>query len=157
MDSEMRSLTDLLHKISTGPISKVREMLRLAKGVLSLVLPKDSGVTLTSLFEGDHHEFLGEGAEGAPMDEVVYLLFNWKNVVGGRNCGYRVVTDFLFGDEHQWPEAGLAPLEHWLETPDSLYVIANAFNLCVVLIAQLGSTTTLPLYSYSDRPGATDA
>ncbi|KAI5682862.1 hypothetical protein M9H77_04090 [Catharanthus roseus] len=50
----------------------------------------------------------------------------------------------------QW-EDGHAPLEHWLDTPDSLYFIANAFNLCVVLIARLRSTTVLPLYSYSDR------
>ncbi|KAI5657333.1 hypothetical protein M9H77_26126 [Catharanthus roseus] len=48
---------------------------------------------------------------------------------------------------------GPAPYEHWLEAPDSLYVIANAFNLCVILIAQLGSTTVLPWYSYSNRPG----
>ncbi|KAI5683178.1 hypothetical protein M9H77_04406 [Catharanthus roseus] len=48
MDSEMRSLTDLLHQISTGPISRVREMRRLAKGVLNPVLPEDPGVTLTS-------------------------------------------------------------------------------------------------------------
>ncbi|KAI5683436.1 hypothetical protein M9H77_04664 [Catharanthus roseus] len=48
MDSEMRSLTDLLHQISTGLISKVREMHRLAKGVLNPVLPKDPGATLTS-------------------------------------------------------------------------------------------------------------
>ncbi|KAI5676841.1 hypothetical protein M9H77_07791 [Catharanthus roseus] len=116
---------------------------------------------------------------------------NWKNVIGDGNYGYQVVADFVFGDEHQWPEVrrrmlyeleysmnvylnlvGLAErvngfvhrkrwqdvrtsYEHWLETPDSLYVIANAFNLCVILIAQLGSTTVLPLYLYLDRPGGT--
>ncbi|KAI5659226.1 hypothetical protein M9H77_28019 [Catharanthus roseus] len=53
------------------------------------------------------------------------------------------------------PVDGPAPYAHWFETPDSLYIIANAFNLCVILIAQLGSTTVLPLYSYSDRPEAT--
>ncbi|KAI5658697.1 hypothetical protein M9H77_27490 [Catharanthus roseus] len=117
------------------------------------------------------------------------FISNWKNVIGDENCGYRVVTDFVFGDEHQWPEVrrrmlyesehstnlyvnlvgsevrandlvhrihwpmdGPAPYVHWFETPDSLYIIANAFNMCVILIAQLGSTTMLPLYSYSDRP-----
>ncbi|KAI5666694.1 hypothetical protein M9H77_16547 [Catharanthus roseus] len=39
----------------------------------------------------------------------------------------------------QWFD-GLAPEEHWLEIPDHLYVIANTFNFCVVLIAGLGST-----------------
>ncbi|KAI5664503.1 hypothetical protein M9H77_23826 [Catharanthus roseus] len=48
MDSKMHSLTDLLHQISTGPISKVREMYHFVKRVLSPVLPKDPGVTLTS-------------------------------------------------------------------------------------------------------------
>ncbi|KAI5668787.1 hypothetical protein M9H77_18640 [Catharanthus roseus] len=54
-----------------------------------------------------------------------------------------------------WWQEGPTPYEHWLETPDSLYVIANTLNLCVILIAQLGSTTVLPLYSYSDRLGGT--
>ncbi|KAI5648501.1 hypothetical protein M9H77_34506 [Catharanthus roseus] len=117
------------------------------------------------------------------------FISNWRNVIGDGNCGYRVVADFVFGDEHQWPEVHRqmlyelehstnlyvnlvgseervnelvhrihwlvdepAPYAHWFETPDSLYIIANAFNLCVILIAQLGSTTVLPLYSYSDRP-----
>ncbi|KAI5676476.1 hypothetical protein M9H77_07426 [Catharanthus roseus] len=216
MDSEMRSLTNLLHQISTGPISKVREMHHLAKGVLNPVLPEDPGVTLTSppeiavtkgrkktdstkrdksqadLFlvlaldmgrclvrvqgwdpvgEGDHHELLGKGAEYATVAE---------NVIGDGNCGYRVVADFVFSDEHQWPEVrrgmlyelehstnlflvhrinwlvdGPAPYAYWFETHDSLYIVANAFNLCVILIAQLGSTTVLPLYSYSDRPNGT--
>ncbi|KAI5670905.1 hypothetical protein M9H77_11269 [Catharanthus roseus] len=53
------------------------------------------------------------------------------------------------------PEDGPASHKHWLETPDLLYVIANAFNLCVMLIAQLYSTIVLPLYSYSDRPRGT--
>ncbi|KAI5659524.1 hypothetical protein M9H77_28317 [Catharanthus roseus] len=50
-----------------------------------------------------------------------------------------------------WLGDGPAPYAHWFETLDSLYIIANAFNLCVILIAQLGSTTVLPLYSYSDH------
>ncbi|KAI5677561.1 hypothetical protein M9H77_08511 [Catharanthus roseus] len=235
MDSEIRSLTDLLHQISTGPISKVREMCRLVKGVLSPVLPEDLGVTLTSPPEvavtkrwkktnstkrdKSHWEHVsithrkiqkssgyasssgsrsglwsglgsGPGSRGrgrpprAPegrdrrldrglssLSSVVHaslcstfpytntfpafiypFISNWKNVIGDGICSYRVVADFVFGDEHQWPEDGPASYEHWLETPDSLYVIANAFNLCVILIAQLGSTTVLLLYSYSDRP-----
>ncbi|KAI5682913.1 hypothetical protein M9H77_04141 [Catharanthus roseus] len=54
-----------------------------------------------------------------------------------------------------WPVDGLASYAHWFETPDLLYIIANAFNLYVILIAQLGSTTVLPLYSYSDCPEGT--
>ncbi|KAI5652959.1 hypothetical protein M9H77_30146 [Catharanthus roseus] len=91
------------------------------------------------------------------------FINNWKNVI-----------DFVFGDEHQWPEIrrlmlyelerstnvylnlvssevhvnelvhriywpvdGPAPCEQWFKTPDSLYVIANAFNMCVIPIAQL--------------------
>ncbi|KAI5659287.1 hypothetical protein M9H77_28080 [Catharanthus roseus] len=48
MDSEMHSLIDLLHQISTGLISKVREMHRLVKGLLDSVLPVDPCMTLTS-------------------------------------------------------------------------------------------------------------
>ncbi|KAI5682555.1 hypothetical protein M9H77_03783 [Catharanthus roseus] len=51
---------------------------------------------------------------------------------------------------------GHAPLEYWLDTPNSLYVIANTFNLCVVLIARFGSTTVLLLYSYLDRTAVTN-
>ncbi|KAI5657623.1 hypothetical protein M9H77_26416 [Catharanthus roseus] len=272
MDSEIRSLTDLLHQISTGPISKVREMRHLAKGVLNHVLPEDLGVTLTSPPEvavtkgqkktdstkrdKSHWEHVsiahrkiqkssgfvfssgigsgslpgsgsGSGSHGrgrppraprergkgldrgqsnlstvkhaSPCSTFPYTnafpafiypsISNWKNVIGDGNCDYRVVADFVFGDEYQWPEVrrgmlyeleisknlyvnlmgseervnelfhrinwlmdGLAPYAHWFETLDSLYIIANAFNLCVILIAHLGSTTVLPLYSYSDRP-----
>ncbi|KAI5658650.1 hypothetical protein M9H77_27443 [Catharanthus roseus] len=108
----------------------------------------------------------------------------------GRNSG-RVVANFLFGDENQWPEIrrrisydlhhhmnmhvqlfeslervyelikkrnweeGLAPYEHWMDTPDHLYVIANTFNFCVVLIARLGSITILPFYSNIDCTAGT--
>ncbi|KAI5649984.1 hypothetical protein M9H77_35989 [Catharanthus roseus] len=48
MDSKMRDFTDLLDQISTRPISKVREMRHLVKGVLSPVLLEDPGMTLTS-------------------------------------------------------------------------------------------------------------
>ncbi|KAI5664485.1 hypothetical protein M9H77_23808 [Catharanthus roseus] len=219
MDSEIRSVTDLLHQISTGPVSKVREMHHLAKGVLSSGLPKDSGVALTSPPEvavtrgrkktnstkrdkshWEHgsiaHQKIqkssgsssgsgsGSGSDSgsgsrrrgrlprAPRGRgkgrargrsslssvvdpypcsifpytnafpafIYPFISNWKNIVGDGNCGYR---------------DGPVPLEHWLETPDSFYIIANASNLCVVLIAQLGSTIVLPLYSYSDRPGGT--
>ncbi|KAI5676188.1 hypothetical protein M9H77_07138 [Catharanthus roseus] len=100
------------------------------------------------------------------------FISNWKNVIGDGNCGYRIVAVFVFGDEHQWPEwvqryvlmslfIGYIgqwmnlPYEHWFEKPDSFYVIENAFNPCVILIAQLGSMTVFPLYSYSNRPGGT--
>ncbi|KAI5668040.1 hypothetical protein M9H77_17893 [Catharanthus roseus] len=47
-------------------------------------------------------------------------------------------------------EEGLAPADYWMDTPDHLYVIANTFNLCVVFLARLGSTTILPLVSNMD-------
>ncbi|KAI5680202.1 hypothetical protein M9H77_01429 [Catharanthus roseus] len=114
------------------------------------------------------------------------FIQNWNNVVGDGNCGFRVVSNFLFGDENHWAETrrrmsydlhhhmnvyvqlfgsleritelirktnwkeGLAPVDYWMDTPNHLYVIANTFNLCVVLIAQFGSTTVLPLYSNMD-------
>ncbi|KAI5662053.1 hypothetical protein M9H77_21376 [Catharanthus roseus] len=37
-----------------------------------------------------------------------------------------------------------------MDTPDHLNVIANTFNLCIVLIARFGSITVLPLYSNMD-------
>ncbi|KAI5675912.1 hypothetical protein M9H77_06862 [Catharanthus roseus] len=100
-----------------------------------------------------------------------------KNLIGDGNCGSRVVADFVFSDEHQcqrfvdecfmnWSMRQTYIFHYWVQRktcavralvgiPDSLYVIANAFNLRVVLIAQLGSTTVLRLHSYSDRPGGT--
>ncbi|KAI5665040.1 hypothetical protein M9H77_24363 [Catharanthus roseus] len=49
----------------------------------------------------------------------------------------------------KWGE-GSTPFDYWMDTPYHLYVIANTFNLCVVLIARFGSTTILPLYSNMD-------
>ncbi|KAI5675550.1 hypothetical protein M9H77_06500 [Catharanthus roseus] len=80
--------------------------------------------------------------------ELEHATNMYLSLLGSAECVYELVH------RTQWPD-GLAPLEHLLETPDSLYVIANAFNLCVVLVAQLGSTTVLPLYSYSNRPRGT--
>ncbi|KAI5657993.1 hypothetical protein M9H77_26786 [Catharanthus roseus] len=250
----MHSLTDLLHQISTGPISRFREMRRPAKRVLNPVLPEDPGVILTSppkvaVIKGqkktnstkrdksywEHvsiaHQKIqksstsvsgsgsgtgsgslpgsgsGLGSRGrgrlprAPKERgrgrdrgrsslsavihaspcstfpytnalpafIYPFIGNWKNVIGDVNCSYLVVAYFLFGDEHQWPEVRVNELvhrihlliygppsyAHWFKTPDSLYTIANAFNLCVILIAQLGSTTLLPLHSYLDRPEGT--
>ncbi|KAI5652742.1 hypothetical protein M9H77_29929 [Catharanthus roseus] len=54
-----------------------------------------------------------------------------------------------------WLVDGPSSYVHWFKIPDLLYIVANAFNLCVILIAQLGSTTALSLYSYSDRPEGT--
>ncbi|KAI5682438.1 hypothetical protein M9H77_03666 [Catharanthus roseus] len=51
MDSEMRDLTSLIHEISMGPISKVREVKRLIKSVISLMLPEDPCQPLTTLPE----------------------------------------------------------------------------------------------------------
>ncbi|KAI5682492.1 hypothetical protein M9H77_03720 [Catharanthus roseus] len=48
MDSEMRDLTLMLADISTGPIFKVREVRRLIKGVICLVLPEDPWPLLTN-------------------------------------------------------------------------------------------------------------
>ncbi|KAI5677080.1 hypothetical protein M9H77_08030 [Catharanthus roseus] len=32
------------------------------------------------------------------------FIQNWKNVVGDGNCGFKVVSNFLFGDENHWVE-----------------------------------------------------
>ncbi|KAI5680831.1 hypothetical protein M9H77_02058 [Catharanthus roseus] len=32
------------------------------------------------------------------------FIQNWKNVAGDGNCGFRVVSNFLFGDENHWIE-----------------------------------------------------
>ncbi|KAI5667498.1 hypothetical protein M9H77_17351 [Catharanthus roseus] len=250
MDSEMRSYTDLLHQISTGLISKVREMHRLVKGVLNSVLPEDPGVTLTSPPEtavtkgrkktnskkkrqiqkssGSGFGFgTGTGSRSWPgsgsgsgshrrgrppraprergrgrnhgrsslstvinaspcstfpctnaFSAFIYPFISyWKNVIGDENCGNWVVADFVFGDEHQWPKVHRRML-YELEHSTNLYVnlvgskvrvnelvhsnigqwmnlYLNAFNLCVMPIAQLGSMTVLPLYSYLDCPGGT--
>ncbi|KAI5671795.1 hypothetical protein M9H77_12159 [Catharanthus roseus] len=119
------------------------------------------------------------------------FIQNWKNVVGDSNCGFRVVSNFLFGYENHWVEIrrrmsydlrhrmnvyeqlfgsvervielimktnweeGSAPPEYWMDTPDHFYVIANTFNLCIVLLARSESTTVLPLVSNMDGPAET--
>ncbi|KAI5649637.1 hypothetical protein M9H77_35642 [Catharanthus roseus] len=70
----------------------------------------------------------------------------------GLPCAGELLSRYI--QRTQWFD-GPAPEEHWLEIPDHLYVIVNTFNFCVVLIAGLGSTTTLPLYSNSNSPSGT--
>ncbi|KAI5682946.1 hypothetical protein M9H77_04174 [Catharanthus roseus] len=64
----------------------------------------------------------------------------------GRNSVERV-TELI--RRTNWEE-GSVPADYWMDTPDHLYVIANTFNLCVVFLAWLGSTTLLPLVSNMD-------
>ncbi|KAI5663408.1 hypothetical protein M9H77_22731 [Catharanthus roseus] len=147
MDSEMHVLTDLLHQISIGLISKVRGMRGLVKGVLSSVLHEDPGMPLTSppevaVTKGrkkmnstkrdksyweqlsiSHRKIQkssgsgsssGLGSDPSPCSTFPYtdtfltfiypFIANWKNVIGDGNYGYWIVADFVFGDEHQWPE-----------------------------------------------------
>ncbi|KAI5682863.1 hypothetical protein M9H77_04091 [Catharanthus roseus] len=142
IDYEIRDLADLLDQISTRLISKVKEMYRLVKGVLSLVLPEDPGMTLTSPLEitatkgrwktnstknrqgsgsgygsGSGSDSRGRGKpprarrDASPCSTFPYIeafpsfvhpfIENWKNVNGDGNCGYQVVANFIFGDEHQ--------------------------------------------------------
>ncbi|KAI5667515.1 hypothetical protein M9H77_17368 [Catharanthus roseus] len=70
------------------------------------------------------------------------FIKNWKNVVGDK-CITELVRKTSCIE-------GSAPVDYWMDTPDHLYVIANTFNLCVILIARVGSTTVLPLYSNMD-------
>ncbi|KAI5656547.1 hypothetical protein M9H77_25340 [Catharanthus roseus] len=227
MDSEMRFLTDLLHQISTGPISKVREMRHLAKGILNPVLPEDLGMTLTSppkvaVTKGRnktnstkrdksycehlsiaHQKIqklsrssfgsgsrygsgfglgscgrgrLPQGLRGrgrgcshsrsslcsivdpSPCSTFPYtnafppfiypFIENWKNMTSDGNCVYRIVADYVFGGEHQWLEIRRR----------MLYELEHSTNMYLSFLGsaeRLGSTTVLPLYSYSDRPGGT--
>ncbi|KAI5666258.1 hypothetical protein M9H77_16111 [Catharanthus roseus] len=161
-----------------GPISIAREMHRLAKGVLSLVLPENPSMTLTSSLkvtatkgrrktnsikrdksywehvsiahrkiQKSNGSGLGSGSgsglvsrargrtpaprskgkgfssrrsslssvvDPSPCSTFPYtdafpcfvypFIENWKNMNDDGNCGYRVVADFVFGDEHQWHE-----------------------------------------------------
>ncbi|KAI5647862.1 hypothetical protein M9H77_33867 [Catharanthus roseus] len=162
IESEMRDLTSLLQEISTGPISNVRKVRRLIKGVIHPMLPDDpcqplstppeTTVTkgrrkmnsikrdksLTGNTSGSNLSPRGRGSPPrsgrsrgrgrssgrsslltvvSPDSLPVPFLFknafpgfmyqfiqNWKNVVGDGNCGFRVVSKFLFGDENHWVE-----------------------------------------------------
>ncbi|KAI5675575.1 hypothetical protein M9H77_06525 [Catharanthus roseus] len=184
MELEMRDLTSLLQEISTGPISNVREVRRLIKGVIHPVLPdipsqpllnpletavtKERQKTNSTKRDKSHWEYVsmahrkirkssGSGSQSgsgsglgsnpsprgrgrlprsdrsrgrgrtsgrsslsivvSPDSPPVPFPFknafpgftyqftqNWKNVAGDGNCGFRVVSNFLFGDENHWVE-----------------------------------------------------
>ncbi|KAI5666152.1 hypothetical protein M9H77_16005 [Catharanthus roseus] len=123
MDSEMHDLADLLDQMSTGTIFVVREMRHFAKGVLSSVLPEDPGSGSGSCGRGrsprapkgrgrglcSRRSNLSSVVDPSPCSTFpyndaflcfVYLFIeNWKNVNGDGNFGYRVVLDFVFGNE----------------------------------------------------------
>ncbi|KAI5663606.1 hypothetical protein M9H77_22929 [Catharanthus roseus] len=50
-----------------------------------------------------------------------WFIQNWKNVVGGGNCGFRVVTNFLLGDENQWLEVRRR-MSYYLQHHINMYV-----------------------------------
>ncbi|KAI5674558.1 hypothetical protein M9H77_14922 [Catharanthus roseus] len=176
MESKMRELISLLQEISTGPISNVREVRRLIKGVIHPVLPDDpcqplsippetavtKGRRRTNFTKRDksHWKYVsiahrkigkssssGSGSNPSPrgrgraprggrsrgrghssgrsnlstivspdsppvpfssknaFPEFTYqFIRNWKNVVGDGNCGFRVLSNFLFRDQNHWVE-----------------------------------------------------
>ncbi|KAI5663215.1 hypothetical protein M9H77_22538 [Catharanthus roseus] len=178
----------IFYIISTGPISKVREMRRLAKGVLNLVLPEDPGVTLTSPPEvavtkgrkktdsikrdKSHWEYVsiahqkiqklsgsvsGSGTRSGLLP--VRVLGQDPVGEGDRHELLGKGQNFVFGDEHQWPEVRRGML-YELEHSTNLYVnLVGSEERVNELVHRinwlLGSTTMLPLYSYSDHPEGT--
>ncbi|KAI5658169.1 hypothetical protein M9H77_26962 [Catharanthus roseus] len=173
MESEMIDLTSLLQEISTGPISNVREVRRLLKGVIHPVLPddpcqplstppetavtkgrrktnstkRDKKIGKSSTSGSGSGSDSGSGSNPSPRGRgrpprssksrgrgrssgrsslltivspdsppvpfpfknafpvfMYQFIQNWKNVVGDGNCGFRVVSNFLFGDENHWVE-----------------------------------------------------
>ncbi|KAI5672265.1 hypothetical protein M9H77_12629 [Catharanthus roseus] len=185
MDSEMRDLTSLIHEISMGPISKVQEVRRLIKGIISPVLPEDPYQPLTTppetaITKGrwktnstkrdkSHWEYVsvahskignssgsgsgwgsGSGSGLSPCGRGRSPRCG-RGRGRGRNSIERVIELIK---RTNWEE-GSVPADYWMDTPDHLYVIANTFNLCVVFLAQLGSTTVLPLVSNMDGNAGT--
>ncbi|KAI5673933.1 hypothetical protein M9H77_14297 [Catharanthus roseus] len=171
MESEMRDLTSLLQEISTGPISNVREVRRLIKGVIHPMLPDDLSQPLkigkssgsvsgsgSGSGSGSNPSPRGRGrpppsgrsrgrgrSSGksslstivSPDSPPVPFLFknafsgftyqfiqNWKNVVGDGNCGFRVVSNFLFGEENHWVEIRrrmIYDLQHHMRVYEQLF------------------------------------
>ncbi|KAI5681649.1 hypothetical protein M9H77_02877 [Catharanthus roseus] len=114
-------------------------MRRLAKGILNHVLPEDPGVTLTSSPE----IVVTKGrkkTDSTKRDKSQEDMFLVLTLDLGR-CTVRVLgRDPLGeGDCHELLGKGAE----------------GAAVAEVILIGQLGSTTVLPLYSYSDRPEGT--
>ncbi|KAI5649710.1 hypothetical protein M9H77_35715 [Catharanthus roseus] len=143
MDSEIRDPASLLDQISTRPISKVKEMRQIAKGELSP--GSDSSFGSQSSFDfgsGSHgkadcHELLGIGVvadfvfgEEHQWHEVrrrmIFYLEHTMNMYLSLFRSVERVYELI--RRTQWRD-GHAPPEHWLDIPDSLYVIENAFNL----------------------------
>ncbi|KAI5682696.1 hypothetical protein M9H77_03924 [Catharanthus roseus] len=115
IDPETRNLTPILEEISTGSISKVREVRRLIKGVISPVLPDDPCAPPPFPPQPE-----------SQRDDRRRIQPKGKNLTG--NTLERV--DELI-KKTCWEE-GPAPYEHWLDAPDHIYVIANTFNFCVL-------------------------
>ncbi|KAI5677268.1 hypothetical protein M9H77_08218 [Catharanthus roseus] len=135
MDSEMRSPTDLLHKISIGPISKVRETRHLVKGVLSPVFPEDPGVTLTS----PPDVAVTEGRK--KTNSTKRDKSHWEHSSGS---GSGSESGSLSGSGSRLGSRGRGNYHKLLREGTE-----------GATVAKLGSTTVLPLYLYSDRPGGT--
>ncbi|KAI5650135.1 hypothetical protein M9H77_36140 [Catharanthus roseus] len=207
MDSEMHDLTSLIHKISMSPISKSRGSSSgsgngSGSGSGSCPIPRgrsrpprsgrgrgrgrNSGRSSVSSVVNPDAPSMPFPFNNAFPGFIYEFILNWKNVSGDGNCGFRIVSNFLFRDENHWVEIrrrmcfdlhhrmnvyvqlfgsiervtelkrrtnweeGSASANCWMDTPDLLYVIANTFNLCVVFLARLGSTTVLPLVSNID-------
>ncbi|KAI5659681.1 hypothetical protein M9H77_28474 [Catharanthus roseus] len=133
----LHDLASLLDQISTGTISKVKEIL-IGKSSGS-GSGSGSGYGSGSCGRGrppraPRGRGMGRGCSSgrSSLSSVIDLstpstfsffdafigfvypfIENWKNVIGDGNCGYQVVADFVFIDENQWPRSIDECLLNW--------------------------------------------
>ncbi|KAI5671001.1 hypothetical protein M9H77_11365 [Catharanthus roseus] len=111
MESEMCDLTSLLQEISAGLISNVWKVRRFIKGVIHPVLPDNSCQQLeignSSGSGSGSGSSSGLGSNPSPRGRGRPPR-SGRGRGRGRssdgNCGFRVVTNFLFWDENHWVE-----------------------------------------------------
>ncbi|KAI5674109.1 hypothetical protein M9H77_14473 [Catharanthus roseus] len=119
----------------------------LAKGVLSLVLPEDLGITLTSPLEVIATK--GRRKTNSTKKDRSY----WEHV----SIAHRKINDSISGSGSRFGSGsrgrGRPPRAPRGRGRGHSNRRTNAFNLYVVLIARIGSTTVLPQYSYSECTG----
>ncbi|KAI5680169.1 hypothetical protein M9H77_01396 [Catharanthus roseus] len=96
------------------------------------------------------HFIHGDQNRWPDIRHSLWLELRWRWEMYRPIMGTRERQDEVMQSLEHWGPGGCGS-RHWMLVPETLFLIANAFNVCVALISKTGPLTVLPLDLQNNR------